>query len=259
MDSAVFNQPKNKIINYQVQNCSALNSDIYEVILTPITDEFLNYQAGQYLMVEHFGQTPLAYSIANAPQDNQQIELHIRYLPNHVQVKQLFNKLHQKKCLLSVSGPYGNCIQTSNTKPLILLAGGTGFAPCKAIIEQQLKQGLDYPLYLYWGARTFADLYLHELAQSWAEQYEQFNYIPVLSRALRKDHWQKRTGWVHQAVIDDHANLSKFEVYASGPLAMVKAAYSSFIKQGLLKNNFCTDLLESVFTVEDVLLGNPYA
>src|SRR5690606_9984785 len=108
---------------------------------------------------------------------------------------------------------------------------GTGFAPIKAIVEHMLHKGMTRPVRLYWGGRRPRDLYLHELAASWADALPDFRYVPVVSDAQPEDAWTGREGFVHHAVMQDIPDLSGHEVYACGAPAMVEAARHDFIGQ----------------------------
>ena len=96
---------------------------------------------------------------------------------------------------------------------------------------------------LYWGARSRADLYLSAMAEEWQSKYPKlFRYVPVLSGAQPEDHWTGRHGYVHQAVMEDYADLSAYQVYACGLPAMVEAAHRGFIaERGLPEHEFFSD------------------
>jgi CDP-4-dehydro-6-deoxyglucose reductase len=124
---------------------------------------------------------------------------------------------------------------------MILLASGTGFAPIKAIIEHAIHKGDKRPKTLYWGCRVRADLYRHELAESWARDHG-ITYVPVLSDARPEDHWTGRTGFVHRAVMEDFPNLSGHRVYACGAPIVIESALSDFTEHcGLPADDFFSD------------------
>ncbi len=225
-----------KRLIYSVHLLQTITSQIFRVILKPPVDDFIQYHAGQYIEVLHKDANPLPFSIANAPLGENFIELHIRV--SEPAAKALLNTL-QATGEVSLAGPYGHCIYANHgSLPTILLAGGTGFAPCKAIIEMALAEGLPQSLILYWGARTLADLYFHTELTRWAEALPNFHYIPVLS----EEHWQGRMGFVHEAVTQDYQDLSAAHVYAAGPPEMIYAAQKAFIARGLSRFMFQTDL-----------------
>jgi len=125
---------------------------------------------------------------------------------------------------------------------MIFVAGGTGFAPIKAMIEHALHHEVDRSMVLYWGARALGDLYLPELPASWQQKHRNFTFIPVLSEPKPEDVWPGRTGFVHQAVLDDFPDLSGYQVYACGAPAMVDAARTTFTKtRGLSVDEFFAD------------------
>jgi len=128
--------------------------------------------------------------------------------------------------------------------PGILMAGGTGFAPIKAILEHAFYTGVTRPLRLFWGARARRDLYLHELALSWERSYPNFRYIPVLSEPLPSDQWPGEVGWVHEAVVRQCPDLGRYEIYASGPPPMIEAGKAAFIQHRLLPENLYFDSFE---------------
>ena len=72
---------------------------------------------------------------------------------------------------------------------------------------------------------------MNALCESWAADLPNFNYIPVISDGLPEDAWTGRTGFVHQAVMADFANLSGHQVYACGAPVMVDAAQHDFVAQ----------------------------
>ncbi|MDX2480968.1 MAG: hypothetical protein QNK24_11620, partial [Desulfuromusa sp.] len=77
------------------------------------------------------------------------------------------------------------------------------------------------------------------LPDLWQKNNDNVTFTPVLSDDDAS--WQGRKGLVHQAVMDDFTDLSKFEVYACGSSGMIAAAKNDLLKQGLLSKNFFSD------------------
>ncbi len=127
---------------------------------------------------------------------------------------------------------------------MIFVAGSTGFAPIKSVIEHALSEGETRPIHLYCGVRAVCDLYMDELARSWAETHANISYIPVLSEPMKDDDWQGRTGFVHEAIVADFPDLSDFDVYAGGPPIMVSSAHDAFLERGLPEDRFNSDPFE---------------
>ena len=150
-------------------------------------------------------------------------------MPGGLFTDQVFGQLKARD-VLRIEGPFGTFgMHGESEAPAILLASGTGFAPIKALVERLIAEGSQRPLSLYWGGRSRQDLYLHALCVQWQQALPgQFHYVPVLSDAPAADGWTGRTGWVHQAVLHDHPDLSGHEVYACGTPPMVDAARRDF-------------------------------
>jgi CDP-4-dehydro-6-deoxyglucose reductase len=134
------------------------------------------------------------------------------------------------KDILRMEGPYGSFfLREGSTKPIVLLASGTGFAPIKAIIEHMQAKAIDGPAVVYWGCRSRADLYQHEWAEQAAAASPALRYVPVLSEPKPDDQWHGRTGFVHHAVMQDLPDLSGHQVYACGVPVMVESAKRDFV------------------------------
>ena len=146
-----------------------------------------------------------------------------------------------------MEGPFGSFfLREDSSKPLVLLASGTGFAPIKALIEHMQDQGMTRPAVLYWGCRSLADLYLHEWALQQAQVLPWLRYIPVLSEPKAQEAWTGRTGLVHQAVMADCPDLSGHQVYACGVPIMVESAQRDFVARcGLPADEFYADSFTS--------------
>ncbi len=223
----------------RVQKLERLADDVMMLHLRLPASERLQFLAGQYIDILTKSGLRRSLSLANAPHDDGVLQLHLRNYGGPFS-QYVFNILKEKD-ILRFEGPLGTFfLREESSKPLILLASGTGFAPIKAIIEHTLHQGITRPLTLYWGCRVRADLYMHTLAESWARDHG-IHYIPVLSEARSEDHWTGRTGFVHHAVIKDYADLSGHQVYACGAPIVIESALKDFTEQCKLPQDefFC--------------------
>jgi CDP-4-dehydro-6-deoxyglucose reductase len=155
---------------------------------------------------------------------------------------QVFSTLKEKD-ILRLEGPFGSFfLREDSDKPVVLLASGTGFAPIKALIEHMAHKGNTRPAVLYWGCRARADLYLHEWAVQATRELPWLRYVPVLSEARPEDAWTGRSGFVHEAVMQDLPDLSGYQVYACGAPVMVEAAQRDFSARcGLPPQEFYAD------------------
>lgn len=198
------------------------------------------FHAGQYLRVMMPDGDSRNYSLANPPQKNDELELHIRHVPGGKFSEGVLARL-AKASTLEIELPYGEFSLSDNShRHAILIATGTGFAPIKSIIENAIRLGDARPIHLYWGVNREADLYMSELLAAWAEAYPWFRYTPVVSSPGPS--WPGRTGFVHEAVKFDYPEMSALEVYACGAPAMIEAARRDFLRDGgLSRDAFFSD------------------
>ena len=99
---------------------------------------------------------------------------------------------------------------------------------------------------LYWGGRRPQDLYLDSWVRERLADMPHLRYVPVVSDALPEDGWSGRTGFVHQAVLDDFADLSGHQVYACGAPIVVESARAAYTAQrGLPPEEFFADAFTS--------------
>lgn len=230
-----------KIMPCRVQELSKLADDVMRVKLKLPVNERLAFRAGQYIEFMLKGGGRRAFSLANAPHDDEFLEVHIRKIEGGKFTGHVFDAMQVKE-IMRFEGPHGTFhLREESDKPIILLAGGTGFAPIKSIVEHVIHNQIQRPIRLYWGARNRAGLYMHSLAEQWAAEHAQIEYIPVLSEAGPDDVWNGRSGLVHAAVMDDLADFSAHQVYACGAPGMIEAARKDFTARGLPEDEFFAD------------------
>jgi CDP-4-dehydro-6-deoxyglucose reductase len=227
----------------RVTTCEKLNDDVIRLILELPKTEQLQFMAGQYIDILMKDGKRRSFSLANPPHEDQKLELHIRYYEGGLFSEYAFKDL-KNKALLRIEGPLGQFTLQESDRPIIMIAGGTGFAPVKSLVEHSLEINDIRPLHIYWGARTKTDLYFDKVVKQWAFDHAHIKYIPVLSEINELDKWSGKTGFVHEAVLDDHDDLSGHDIYACGPPPMVNAVVESFPKQGLNRERLFSDSFE---------------
>ena len=218
--------------------------DVVKLLLKlPVMEKFA-YRAGQYIDILLPDGRRRSFSLANAPYVNGSLELHVRHVEGGDFTGYVFNELAEKS-ILRVEGPHGQFyLREDSERPIIFMAGGTGFAPIKSIIEFCIINDIQRPMYLYWGARSQQDLYMNDLAEIWDRDFANIHYIPVLSDPKPQDDTSIRTGYVHQAIIEDFPDLSDYDVYASGPPLMVNAGKEAFKLCHLPLEHYYSDAFE---------------
>lgn len=229
-----------KTLPCRVERMEKLAEDVMALWLKLPSNERLQFLPGQYVDFLLKDGKHRSFSLANAPEEDALLELHIRHVPGGFFTDQVFSSMKVKD-ILRIKGPMGSFFLRESDKPVIFLAGGTGFAPIKSILGHAFHHGLDRQMVLYWGAKSLADLYLPHLPGKWQQEQDNFTFIPVLSEPKPDDNWPGRTGFVHQAVLADFADLSGYQVYACGAPPMIDAARRDFVAKGLPEDEFYSD------------------
>jgi CDP-4-dehydro-6-deoxyglucose reductase len=219
----------------------------------------LQFLAGQYIDVLLTGGKRRAFSIASCPSLEDEIELHIRHVDGGDFTGFVFDEL-QERDILRLEGPQGNFFVRNDQpeRPMIMVGGGTGFAPLKAMIENLLEQGDRREIHLYWGTRTSEEMYMDELPSSWAAEHEHIHYHRAISEPASPAIADCFEGFVHEAVISDFPELSAYDVYMSGPPAMIDAARQAFVQCGIDEQRLFYDSFEFGLDVPVRVLARPH-
>ncbi|WP_111978822.1 NAD(P)H-flavin reductase [Algibacillus agarilyticus] len=228
-------------IQCTVESINNLTPYIYQIRLN--IPQPLDFKAGQYLMLVLAEKDKRAFSIANSPSDNAFIELHIgagaedAYAMGAVTH---FQEALANNTSVTIEAPAGNAyLQTQNDRPIILVAGGTGYTYTKSIAEQLFATNTTQPVYFYWGVRSQDALYDLEYWQQKASELTHFTFVPVVEN--NDDAWQGTNGNLLDAVLNDFASLADYDVYCAGRFEMVGKAREVFTAQGLNRDNIFGD------------------
>lgn len=229
-----------KMLPCRIASLEQVSGDV--IILTlriPPNQEF-RFVSGQYVDLVK-GDVRRSYSIASPPQEDM-IELHIRKVEGGVFSEYLFE--HAKvNDLLRLEGPFGTFFRREASvkakKPVIFLAGGTGFAPVQSMLKSMIIAEESTPTWIYWGNLNESGFYT-SLPIQWAQEHAWVTYNPVCSEAASSE-WHGKNGLVHKAVLADFPDLSSVDVFACGSPAMIAAAKTDFIQAGLPPGSFYAD------------------
>jgi NAD(P)H-flavin reductase len=209
-----------------------LAEDVMRVRVALPEGKTIGFEAGQYIDILLDDGQRRAFSFANAPQASEQIELHVRLVPGGRFTTHVFEGMKVGDAI-RFEGPRGSFTLRESASPILFIAGATGFAPIKSIVEDAFQRGIQRPMRLYWGVRQRKDLYMLELCEQWQKEHPNFTVVPVVSEPSEGDGWTGRTGLVHEAMLADFADLSGHEVYLCGSVKMVETAVPAFLAQGL--------------------------
>ena len=235
-----------KVVPGRVAELSRAAQDVIVMRVRIPMNENLRFVAGQHVEFVLKDGNRRSYSIASMPtaEGATELEFHLRHLDGGLFTDHVFSTMKARE-LVSLDGPCGTFfVREDSDKPIIFIASGTGFAPVKSMLQHVFKTGIHAkrPVHLYWGARTRADLYMLDLVNEWAQQYENFVFEPVLSQPGAQCEWTGRTGYLQDAVAADHSDLSGHQVYACGAPRMVQAARHLFTSSlGLAEKEFFAD------------------
>jgi len=207
-------------------------------------DRPMHFQAGQYINLEvpAIDGHARAFSLANAPQLDNVIELNVRIVPGG----QVTTWLHEQLKVgekLQLSGPYGRFfVKKSANVPLIFMAGGSGLSSPKSMIEDLLNNGCDLPISLVYGQRSQAELYYHDEFTALAAKHANFNYAPALSHEPGNSDWKGARGFVHEAAKAHFNNdFRGHKAYLCGPPAMIEACITTLMQGRLFERDIYTE------------------
>ncbi len=232
-----------KTINGVISKSESLTHDILKITIK--LDEKINYSAGQYadLSVPSIKE-PRSYSFADGPinEGNTEISFFIRKVPNG-EMSSWFHGADRTGEKITVTGPYGSFYLRPSDQPIICIAGGSGLAPIKSILEQASKQGGNIPVLFLFGARTQRDLYclneINKIASSWNEP---FHFVPVLSEEPLDNDWTGSRGLVTEYILDQSGiQVSSSNAYLCGPPGMIDAAINKLNECGVVTDQIFFD------------------
>ncbi len=224
----------------RVQKIERAADDVIVLTLKLPANDSFRFLAGQYVDFLLAGGKRRSFSIANAPAHTGELELHIRLVQGGAFTGHVFAVMKERD-ILRFEGPLGSFYLRESKKPIVMVAGGTGFAPMKSLIEHMIATGVKRPVTLYWGARDRAGLYQYEVADAWQSKLPGFKFVPVISDNVPEG-WAGRTGLVHLAAMADFADMSGVQAYVCGAPLMVDAARADFTSRcGLPEAEFFAD------------------
>ncbi|QWT19069.1 2Fe-2S iron-sulfur cluster binding domain-containing protein [Bacillus sp. NP157] len=243
-------------VETEVAERRMLAPDVVGLWLRPLDGDTLRWLPGQYLDVVLPDGKHRPFSIASGPRDHGLVELHVRHVPGGGFTSWVYESLKVGD-RLSIEAPLGTFVPREDSeRPMLFMAGGTGFAPVKAVVEHFIALGTRRPMHLYWGVRNADDLYLAELARGWAAQSSTITFTPVLSDPDAAREAGLREGLVHEALLADHPVLSGYDLYMSGPPAMIAAGRELFLDAGLPEDRLFYDSFDVAPDVLASILRN---
>ncbi|MFY8275530.1 NAD(P)H-flavin reductase [Pseudoalteromonas sp. SSDWG2] len=224
-----------------VLSISPLTEFVFKVTLAP--NEPAQFEAGHYCQLVLAEKDKRAFSIASRPSQQHEIELHIGASGADSYAMQALEHLREHhangtKATLEV-GLGVSQLRLDCSRPIILLAGGTGFSYVKSMADHLAEVGCNRPVFFYWGVKHEDALYAKEEMQAWAASNPHFTFIPVVEQP--QGQWHGHTGLVHHAVMKDIVSLEPYTIYMAGRFDMIGAVRDDFIAQGALREHMYAD------------------
>ncbi len=225
-------------LNCEIVELDQATHDIRIVRLKTLAGGPYNFSAGQYAAITFTGLPPRDYSMANTP-DADILEFHIRLVPGGAVTPFVQNELKIGD-KVHIQGPYGTAyFRENHTGPIIAVAGGSGLAPIKSILESAFVSGARQPITFYFGVRDERDLYMTDAFTAIAESHENFSFIPVLSEPAGAT--DRRTGFLADAIAEDFQDLDGFKAYLAGPPIMVETTVKKLKELGIQRSDCHAD------------------
>lgn len=225
-----------KAIECQVKEITSLTPFVYKVILTPT--EKIDFIAGQYLNFIMAEDDKRPFSIASAPESHD-IELQIGAFSEDGWAMQVIDRIKENRTV-HIEMPLGTAhLRSDSERPLLLLAGGTGFSYIKSMFEHLIEINSTRPVMVYWGLREPSACY--ELAETQAKinSLPNGSFIPVVEQA--NDEWLGKIGLVHQVAMKDIVSFEPYDIYLAGRFDMVGNVRNDFVKQGASPEHMFAD------------------
>ncbi len=226
-----------RILSCKVAGLDNATHDIKRVRLSIEAGGPFDFSAGQFASVTFAGCAPRDYSMANVPGDPV-LEFHVRRTQGGSVSAYVADALKVGD-EVRVEGPFGaSYLRETHRGPIIAVAGGSGMAPLKSIVERAIAKAMPQHIYFYFGVRTERDLYLHEHFKDMAAKHPNLHFMPVLSEG---DGMERRCGLVHEAVAADFDEFDGCKAYLAGPPVMVEAATKLFEQRGMRRLDIHAD------------------
>ncbi|NLM76764.1 MAG: 2Fe-2S iron-sulfur cluster binding domain-containing protein [Ruminococcaceae bacterium] len=223
-----------------------LTHDIKGLRLQLLEPDRIRFKAGQYvqLYTKPYGKVKdsvfRAYSMASVPSDDQAVELIVRQVPEGICTTYVHQALNEGD-EVRISGPYGDFYLRGNCEALIMIAGGSGLAPIRSLILDILEKGLPYKMTFFFGAVSLRDLYYLDFFKDLEDRYDQFRFVPALSKPDPADNWHGETGLITEVVARFVEDGSGKEAYLCGSPGMIQACLSVLQKKGITEDKIFFD------------------
>lgn len=232
-----------KTVAGSIASSAPLTHDILEIRVR-LDEPLPHYLAGQYAEISISGiARPRSYSFARAPETEE--KGYVSFFVRHVPGGEMTGWLHARDRTgerVTVSGPFGSFYLRESACPMLCIAGGSGMAPVKALLEHLSNRGFNRQVIYLFGARTQRDLFcLEDMQRIKAIANGKFRFIPVLSQEPEVSGWQGARGMVTEHIVRQNVDLASCQAYLCGPPPMIDAAIDMLTRSGVAQSNIFFD------------------
>lgn len=206
------------------------------------------FEAGQYInvFVEIDGViTSRPYSISSSPRQKSYYEITVARIADGFVSDYFLDKVKAGD-RFSANGPQGvfHYNPVFHKKKSVFLAGGSGVTPFLSMTREILEAGLDREIVFIYGIRNTSVAIAHEELSSYAEKYDNFRYIPVVSD--KDPSWKGKTGFLNKKLISEVVgDVSDCTFYVCGPLVMNEFCLAELEALGVPRKRIRRELFAS--------------
>ena len=194
----------------------------------------INFLAGQYVNVGIPGTSETrSYSFSSKP-GNRLTGFVVRNVPNG-KMSEFLSKNVQAGDKMTFTGPFGSFYLRDVTRPVLMLAGGTGIAPFMSMLQVLEEKNSNHPVRLVFGVTNDFDLVAIEKLNELQDKFPWFEYRTVVAHA---DSQHERKGYVTSHVENDWLNQGDVDIYLCGPVPMVEAVRGWLDTEGIKPKSF---------------------
>lgn len=232
-----------------IHSVTPLTHDVVELVIKADEDFPRSAVAGQYAEVAVAGiAKPRSYSFARAPvnESDREVTFFVRLVPGGEFTEWLFAQDRTGEPV-EVTGPYGAFWLRPGDTGIVCVAGGSGMAPVKALLESAINEGVDREVLFLFGARTQKDLYCLDVMEQMQRDWKgKFEFVPVLSEEPDDSGWEGARGlvtdYLQKTYIDTgRVDMSGSQGYLCGPPPMIDAAIQVMGAAGMARDNIHFD------------------
>ncbi len=243
LDQDLDKVSKAESVNGEITYSNLLTHDILEIRIK-LQQALPPYLAGQYAEISIPAiDAPRSYSFSRAPgkEEENVVSFYIRLVPNGEMTTWLHTASRVGESI-KVNGPLGGFFLRDADSPIVCIAGGSGLAPIKALLEQMVIEGISRPIRFLFGARTQEDLYCLEEIRAFDQSYQgSFEFLPVLSHEPEQSDWNGLRGMVTEHIVNGSNSLASSQAYLCGPPPMIDSAIEVLNAAGVMNTQIFFD------------------